>query len=122
MATQGSALQQKVNRLLSRQLGRPVLKPNKPLALKNQVANRRMKKDEVSCITEMSMLMTCWKQNDFNDAICSKEIQSFYKCAERAQAERKAVAGTDAIGRGGRLHPKQATTLLKRFPNYNSET
>ncbi|KAG5831560.1 coiled-coil-helix-coiled-coil-helix domain-containing protein 1 [Anguilla anguilla] len=120
MATQGTALQQKVSRLLSRQLGKPVLKPNKPLALKNEVANRTLEKGEATCITEMSVLMTCWKQNEFNDAACSKEIQSFYTCAKKAEAARL-KSGKGAFELDGRLHPKLANTLLKRFPNSFSE-
>ncbi len=45
MAAQGGVLfQEKVSRLLSRQDGKPVLKPNRPLALKDAVANRKLKK------------------------------------------------------------------------------
>lgn len=40
----GCVIQEKVARLLSKERGKPVLKPNKPLALKNEVANRKPKK------------------------------------------------------------------------------
>lgn len=40
----GYVIQEKVSRLLSKQLGKPVLKPNKPLVLKDEVANRKPKK------------------------------------------------------------------------------
>lgn len=41
----GCVIQEKVARLLSKQQhGKPVLKPNKPLALKDEVANRKPKK------------------------------------------------------------------------------
>lgn len=46
MAVQsGYVIQEKVARLLSKQLGKPVLKPNKHLALKDEVANRKPKKE-----------------------------------------------------------------------------
>ncbi|XP_041755124.1 coiled-coil-helix-coiled-coil-helix domain-containing protein 1-like [Coregonus clupeaformis] len=122
MAMQGgTALQEKVSRMLSRKQKRPVLKPNKPLALKDEVANRKMKKGEATCITEMSMVMACWKQNNFVDALCSNEMQSFYKCVEKAQIAVKAISEKHTIGQGGRLQPKQATTLLKRHPNLHKE-
>ncbi|XP_030626937.1 small ribosomal subunit protein mS37 [Chanos chanos] len=117
----GIALQQKVSRLLSKQHGKPVLKPNKPLALKNEVANRKLKKGEATCVTEMSLLMACWKQNDFKDALCSNEVTTFYKCVERAQAEMRAKGNQQGAGQGGRLLPKQATSLLKRYPNLSQE-
>lgn len=86
MATQGGIVfQEKVSRLLRGQNGKPVLKPNRALVLKDAVANRKPKKGEASCITEMSVLMACWKQNNFVDSLCSNEINSFYMCVEKAQ-------------------------------------
>ncbi|KAJ8248454.1 hypothetical protein GJAV_G00242190 [Gymnothorax javanicus] len=121
MASQGTALQQKVGRLLSRQLGKPTLKPNKPLVLKNEVANRAPEKGEATCVTEMSVLMTCWKRNEFSDAACTKEVQDFYKCLAKAQAARLKL-GKDGFTLDGRLQPKLANTLLSRFPNTSWKT
>ncbi|XP_038593681.1 coiled-coil-helix-coiled-coil-helix domain-containing protein 1 [Micropterus salmoides] len=121
MAAQGGTLfQEKVSRLLSRQNGKPVLKPNKTLALKDAVANRKLKKGEATCVTEMSVMMACWKQNNFVDGLCSNEMNAFYTCVAKAQAAMKNKSEQTNI-QGGRLHPKQATTLLKRFPNLRTE-
>uniref|UniRef100_A0A673GEX7 CHCH domain-containing protein n=1 Tax=Sinocyclocheilus rhinocerous TaxID=307959 RepID=A0A673GEX7_9TELE len=38
---------------------------------------------EATCVTEMSLLMACWKQNDFNNTVCSKEVSVFYTCVEK---------------------------------------
>ncbi|XP_034407932.1 coiled-coil-helix-coiled-coil-helix domain-containing protein 1 [Cyclopterus lumpus] len=121
MAAQGGILfQEKVSRLLSGHNGKPVLKPNRTLALKDEVANRKLKKGEATCITEMSVLMACWKQNNFVDGLCSSEMSSFYSCVEKAQAAMKGRSEQSGL-QGGRLHPKQATTLLKRYPNLRKE-
>ncbi|XP_023281467.1 coiled-coil-helix-coiled-coil-helix domain-containing protein 1 [Seriola lalandi dorsalis] len=121
MAAQGGILfQEKVSRLLSRQDGRPVLKPNRTLALRDAVANRKLKKGEATCVTEMSVLMACWKQNNFVDGVCSTETKAFYSCVEAAQAAMKNKSNLTSM-QGGRLHPKQATTLLKRYPNIRTE-
>ncbi|RXM29797.1 Neurotrypsin [Acipenser ruthenus] len=117
MATKGSGLQAKVSRMLSKDFGKPILKPNKPLALRNEVANRKLRQGEASCLTEMSVMMACWKQSEFNHAACTQEVQAFQRCTALAQAERKARMGQESSGQGGRLHPKQANTLLKRHPN-----
>ncbi|XP_056616955.1 coiled-coil-helix-coiled-coil-helix domain-containing protein 1 [Triplophysa dalaica] len=114
----GSVIQEKVAKLLSRQQGRPVLRPIKPLALKNEVANRRLRKGEATCVTEMSLVMACWKQNDFNNTVCSKEVTAFYTCVEKTQAQNKA---SGKQGGQGRLLPKEATLLLKRYPNLSGE-
>ncbi|NWX41055.1 CHCH1 protein, partial [Steatornis caripensis] len=63
----------------------PVIRPPRPLVLANKVANRREQPGEATCITEMSVMMACWKQNDFNDAACANEIQMFYDCVAKAE-------------------------------------
>ncbi|KAB1270714.1 Coiled-coil-helix-coiled-coil-helix domain-containing protein 1 [Camelus dromedarius] len=64
---------------------KPILKPKKPLVLANHVGERRREKGEATCITEMSVMMACWKQNEFRDEACRKEIQDFFDCASRAE-------------------------------------
>ncbi|XP_031179920.1 coiled-coil-helix-coiled-coil-helix domain-containing protein 1 [Sander lucioperca] len=121
MAAQGGVLfQEKVSRLLSRQNGKPALKPNRPLVLRDAVANRKLKKGEATCITEMSVMMSCWKQNNFVDGLCSSEMNAFYTCVNKAQAAMKNKSEQSSL-QGGRLHPKQATALLRRYPNLRTE-
>ncbi|XP_060710063.1 coiled-coil-helix-coiled-coil-helix domain-containing protein 1 [Hemiscyllium ocellatum] len=117
MALSGSALQAKVSRLVSRQHGRPVLKPNKALVLADRVANRKMRLGEATCITEMSVMLACWKQNEFSERACAKEIQAFYACTAKAEAERRARASLLSVGQTNTLTPQQATKLLQRYPN-----
>ena len=40
---------------------------------------------EATCLTEMSVMMACWKQNDFNDKSCAEEIRAFYDCVAKAE-------------------------------------
>jgi len=117
----GIGLQEKVARLVSKQQKRPVLKPNRPLYLKDSVANKKPKKGEATCITEMSQMMVCWKQNNFVEALCSNEMKSFYTCVEKAQAEARSKSDQMDSTQTGRLPAKQATTLLKRYPNIRTE-
>ncbi|KAM9380107.1 small ribosomal subunit protein mS37 isoform 2-T2 [Phaethornis superciliosus] len=63
----------------------PAIRPTRPLVLANKVANRREQAGEATCITEMSVMMACWKQNDFNDAACTEEIRMFYDCVAKAE-------------------------------------
>ena len=30
-------------------------------------------------------MMACWKQNEFRDEACKKEIRDFFDCASRAE-------------------------------------
>uniref|UniRef100_A0A6I8NXD1 CHCH domain-containing protein n=2 Tax=Ornithorhynchus anatinus TaxID=9258 RepID=A0A6I8NXD1_ORNAN len=96
---------------------RPVLKPNKPLVLGNRVGEQRRELGEATCITEMSLMMACWRQNEFSDSVCAKEIQGFHDCAAKAEVERKLKAKQDSQGSSGGLSPKQVNKLLQRFPN-----
>lgn len=115
-----SAIHEKVSKLLSKTNGKPVLKPNRALVLKDKVGNRKPKKGEATCITEMSLLMTCWKQNNFVDNLCSSEVQHFYTCVAKAQEALK-IEKQQSTMQEGRLPPKLANTLLGRFPNLRTE-
>ncbi|KAI5769071.1 unnamed protein product [Gulo gulo] len=95
---------------------KPILKPNKPLILANRVGERRRDKGEATCITEMSVMMACWKQNEFRDEACRKEIQDFFDCASRAEGARKMRSIQDT-GESGNLPPMKLNKLLQRFPN-----
>ncbi|XP_039623989.1 coiled-coil-helix-coiled-coil-helix domain-containing protein 1 [Polypterus senegalus] len=123
MAAQGgsSRVFDKVANLLNRENKKPVLKPNKPLVLQDRVAERRPRRGEVECITEMSVMMACWKQNNFSNAVCASEVQSFLQCTAQAEAKRKADLEQQRKEQGGRLLPKQANKLLKKYPNILSE-
>ncbi|XP_006835962.1 PREDICTED: coiled-coil-helix-coiled-coil-helix domain-containing protein 1 [Chrysochloris asiatica] len=96
---------------------KPVLKPNKPLVLANRLGDGRREKGEATCITEMSVMMACWKQNEFRDEACGKEIKDFFDCASRAEAARKMRSIQDSLGESGRLPTKKLNKLLQRFPN-----
>ncbi|XP_061490759.1 small ribosomal subunit protein mS37 [Rhineura floridana] len=94
----------------------PVRLP-RSLVLANQVSNRRLRLGEASCITEMSLMMACWKQNEFSDTTCAQEIQTFFDCSAKAEAERKERIRQQLLGQSENLDSKQVNKLLKRFPN-----
>lgn len=109
-------IQEKVNRLMSRERHKPVIRPQRPLVLKDSVASRKPRKGEALCVTEMSVMMACWKQNNFVESLCSSQVQAFYSCVRNAKASSKSKPTSTGI-----LLPKEATTLLKRFPNIKTE-
>ncbi|XP_060092307.1 small ribosomal subunit protein mS37 [Heteronotia binoei] len=95
----------------------PPMRPSRPLVLADHVSNRRRSLGEATCITEMSLMMACWKQNEFSDVTCSREIQAFLDCASKAEGERKAKLLQESLDRSGTLGAKQINRLLHRFPN-----
>ncbi|NXQ90148.1 CHCH1 protein, partial [Nyctibius grandis] len=94
----------------------PAIRPTRPLVLANKVANRREQAGEATCITEMSVMMACWKQNDFNDAACAEEIRMFYDCVAKAEKERKNQNEEDTLSPRGNLPSNKVNKLLRRFP------
>uniref|UniRef100_A0A8C5TRS0 Coiled-coil-helix-coiled-coil-helix domain containing 1 n=1 Tax=Malurus cyaneus samueli TaxID=2593467 RepID=A0A8C5TRS0_9PASS len=95
----------------------PMLRPPRarPLALADRVANRREQSTEATCITEMSVMMACWKQNDFNDTACAEEIRMFYNCVAKAEKERKDQNEDTLLSRGN-FPSSKVNKLLRRFP------
>ncbi|KAM6265870.1 small ribosomal subunit protein mS37 [Porphyrio hochstetteri] len=93
----------------------PVIRPTRPLVLANKVANRREQAGEASCITEMSVMMACWKRNDFNDTACAEEIRMFYDCVAKAEKEHKNQS-EDALSPRGSFPSSKVNKLLRRFP------
>ncbi|NXV86719.1 CHCH1 protein, partial [Calonectris borealis] len=94
----------------------PVIRPTRPLVLANEVANRREQAGEATCITEMSVMMACWKQHDFNDTACAEEIRMFYDCVAKAEKERKDQNEEDTLSSRGNLTSSEVNKLLRRFP------
>ncbi|XP_032550545.1 coiled-coil-helix-coiled-coil-helix domain-containing protein 1 [Chiroxiphia lanceolata] len=99
----------------------PTLRPPRPLALADKVANRREQGGEATCITEMSVMMACWKQNDFNDAACAEEIRVFYDCVAKAEKQRRSQ-NEDALSSRGNLPSSKVNKLLRRFPQIRHYT
>ncbi|XP_017662604.1 PREDICTED: coiled-coil-helix-coiled-coil-helix domain-containing protein 1 [Lepidothrix coronata] len=99
----------------------PAIRPPRPLALADKVANRREQGGEATCITEMSVMMACWKQNDFNDAACAEEIRVFYDCVAKAEKQRR-NQNEDALSSRGNLPSSKVNKLLRRFPQIRHYT
>lgn len=59
----GNAFLEKVSRLISKEHGKPVLKPNRPLALRDAVANRKLKKGGKTRNATLQQLQTNRTQN-----------------------------------------------------------
>ncbi|NXK91727.1 CHCH1 protein, partial [Formicarius rufipectus] len=93
----------------------PAIRPPRPLALADKVANRREQAGEATCITEMSVMMACWKQNDFSDTACAEEIRMFYDCVAKAEKERR-NQNKNTLSSKENLPSSKVNKLLRRFP------
>lgn len=92
-----------------------------PLKLKNRVSGKGDNLSEVSCLYEMSLLFACFKENDFSQVLCSKEIASFQKCYTESTArklERKEKEAKGILTPGDKkMSSRQINQLLKSFPS-----
>ncbi|XP_076458096.1 small ribosomal subunit protein mS37-like isoform X2 [Babylonia areolata] len=91
-----------------------------PPALRDYVSNKNDNAASAYCVEEMSVMMACWKRNDFNQQKCSQELASFYKCAATAEAGQRAAREAAKQGKSvvssGRYPSSQVNKMLKRFP------
>lgn len=110
----------------SRKLGHVEPVPFKeilPLKLKPLVSGKGGKVSDVCCIYEMTLMLACFKENEFGATGCAKEIEDFKKCyVNHVTAKRNKIAreskGLLTAGEKN-LSPKQINLLLKKYPNIN---
>ncbi|KAJ8966746.1 hypothetical protein NQ317_011160 [Molorchus minor] len=69
-----------------------------PLKLKGTVSGKGDKTSEVCCIYEMSVMLSCFKDNDFKEALCLKEVEAFKKCYTNHLETKKVKKEKEAKG------------------------
>lgn len=91
-----------------------------PPVLRDYVSNKSDKSTSAQCVEEMSVMMACWKRNDFNQQRCSQELANFNKCAVAAKAAEKvakeAAREGKAVDNSGKYPSSQVNKLLQRYP------
>lgn len=92
-----------------------------PLKLKSRVSGKGDNTSNVSCVYEMSVMFACFKENEFNQSLCSKEIDTFKKCynthiTNTKNRKEKETKGVLTPG-DKQLSHKQLNKILKMFPS-----
>ncbi|KAG7155923.1 coiled-coil-helix-coiled-coil-helix domain-containing protein 1-like [Homarus americanus] len=114
-----------INRNRPKNGRRPTRQPfpfnnNLPIFLRDHVSGKNDKTNSVACLQDMSILFACLKKNDFNQAMCHKEIESFQNCHENfmhTQRLRKEQEKQGLLVPGERnLSHRQINLLLKKHP------
>lgn len=90
-----------------------------PLALRDQVSGKGGRTSDVACVQEMTILFACLKNNEFNEAPCTKELSNFNGCYktfldEKFEQKQERQKGGVSIGRD--LHSRELNVYLKKFP------
>ncbi|XP_071442847.1 small ribosomal subunit protein mS37 [Hetaerina americana] len=91
-----------------------------PLKLKPTVSGKGDRTSDVACLQEMAILFACFKKNEFNQALCANEVQTFNKCYKSfvdAKQKKKEMERKGDLNPGAKkLTHKQINQLMKRFP------
>uniref|UniRef100_A0A8C8VQN4 Coiled-coil-helix-coiled-coil-helix domain containing 1 n=1 Tax=Pelusios castaneus TaxID=367368 RepID=A0A8C8VQN4_9SAUR len=93
------------------------VRPHRPLVLSNYVGNRKVNTSEVTCLEEMAFMMSCWKEKEFSDVLCAKEIKAFCDCVAKTDMEYKERCKQESLSQTGNLTSEKVNKLLRRFPN-----
>ncbi|KAL7677108.1 hypothetical protein ACOME3_003355 [Neoechinorhynchus agilis] len=92
-----------------------------PMKLKDKVSNRPDVDEDYDCLTVMTLMFSCLKKNNFDEAYCSKEISDFDNCNKayigRSQqfTERGIEFGQRLSMRKGRYPSKELNVILSKF-------
>ncbi|XP_014602380.1 PREDICTED: uncharacterized protein LOC106785977 [Polistes canadensis] len=90
------------------------------LSLKNYVRCKSVGVTEKGCLHELSVLLTCLRENEFDNFNCSKELTSFENCSKRfakLSADLKASHSKSVPDPNSKVFSsKQISYLLKLYP------
>ncbi|KAK7022017.1 hypothetical protein SK128_025260 [Halocaridina rubra] len=91
-----------------------------PMALRDQVSGKSNKQQATACLQEMTLMLACFKNADFDQSLCAKEIELFKKCNEEYMASKRLKKeqdrGTELIPNAKKLSFKHINVLLKKYP------
>ncbi|XP_014667559.1 PREDICTED: coiled-coil-helix-coiled-coil-helix domain-containing protein 1-like [Priapulus caudatus] len=93
-----------------------------PLKLGDKVSGRLDTENQGKvCINELTLMLSCMKQNEFSQDICTAEITAFETCYNshlKTESKKKADEAKGIIKEaiGGRLPSQHLNSLLKRYP------
>ncbi|XP_011870165.1 PREDICTED: coiled-coil-helix-coiled-coil-helix domain-containing protein 1 [Vollenhovia emeryi] len=91
-----------------------------PLKLKDFVSSKGQKITEQGCLHEMSLLLTCLEENEFEDKRCAPQLTALNKCfksyRDNMQHEKSIKDQVVPVPMSKNLTHKQVTYLLRSYP------
>lgn len=80
--------------------------------------------ERVPCLHELSVLFAAFKDNDFDEKVCKKEIETLKTAHIKAEIEKKEDKlknSGQAVSTGRKLTSLQLNKYLRRFPMKNTD-
>jgi len=108
-----------------RRPARPVtrFKADKPMVLRNEVTSGTKIDSDIVCIPQMMDMLSCFKDNEFDQNKCETQIDAFQKCYDSYVSKREAKRSNpdQSLPTAGqnKLTKDQLNVLLKRWPQPN---
>ncbi|KAL3876234.1 hypothetical protein ACJMK2_034104 [Sinanodonta woodiana] len=95
-----------------------------PLEVHDEIENRSEKIPVDPCLDKMSMMLSCFKEHDFDDSKCAKRILEFQNCLKAAKEKAEALqkelesgfTNTSNTGKRKNLPSRLVNKLLHRYP------
>ncbi|KYN35439.1 Coiled-coil-helix-coiled-coil-helix domain-containing protein 1 [Trachymyrmex septentrionalis] len=91
-----------------------------PLKLKSSVSGKNQRLKEKGCLLEMSLLLTCLEENEFEDKRCSPELKALNQCYQVYSSTMERIHSLNdqimPVPNSKNLTHKQITHLLRRYP------
>jgi len=86
-----------------------------PAALNDSVSGKGEKRKQLYCQQEMSDMLVCLRKYEFDQARCSKELESFMSCNQQHKQMMEDTKSQPVVTEG-RLPTDLVNAQLKKYP------
>ncbi|KYM83010.1 Coiled-coil-helix-coiled-coil-helix domain-containing protein 1 [Atta colombica] len=91
-----------------------------PLKLKSSVSGKNQRITEKGCLLEMSILLTCLEENEFEDKKCIPQLKALNQCYQVYTSSMECMHSLKdqivPVSNSKNLTHNQITYLLRRYP------
>lgn len=89
-----------------------------PAALKNEVSRKGDPRGRPPCLQEMSLMLACLKDHEFEENHCSDEIGAFLQCSRKYEQTKGSPVMEIGVDDGvNTRYPSQfLNSILKKYP------
>ncbi|XP_043280607.1 uncharacterized protein [Venturia canescens] len=92
-----------------------------PLALRNRVTGKNSRTAERGCLFELSMVLSCLDQNNYENKQCLKEVDTFQNCYKtylsNLETSKKQARQGILTPNTKNLKYNQLNILLRKYPH-----
>ncbi|KYM97412.1 PREDICTED: coiled-coil-helix-coiled-coil-helix domain-containing protein 1 [Cyphomyrmex costatus] len=90
-----------------------------PLKLKAYVSAKNQRVKDKGCLLQMTLLLTCLEENEFEDTRCTPELKALNQCFQVYQSNQERIYSQQEklpVPNSKNFSQKQITNLLRKYP------